>query len=67
MAKMKDLEIEELFQQIDLVFVESGTPPKEVDYKIIPVKKEGCPKCGARGEFVKMALVCKKHGFFAGC
>ena len=27
-----------------------------------------CPKCGARGFFIKMALVCKEHGFWgSGC
>ena len=25
-----------------------------------------CPKCAQRGEFVRMALVCKVHGAYAG-
>lgn len=25
-----------------------------------------CPTCGEQGRFVRMALVCSKHGFYAG-
>lgn len=27
---------------------------------------DGCPKCGHRGTFIKMALCCPKHGVFGG-
>lgn len=27
---------------------------------------DGCPKCGHDGEWVRTALVCPTHGFFAG-
>jgi|SRR5688572_18282968 len=44
----------------------------EVDYLIAPqsAKKtlhENCPKCGHRGQFIRMALVCPTHGVWAGC
>jgi len=26
-----------------------------------------CPKCGHRGEFIRMALCCPQHGVFGGC
>lgn len=28
--------------------------------------KAECPKCWHRGKFIRMALVCPKHGVFAG-
>jgi hypothetical protein len=28
--------------------------------------KDGCPRCGRPGNFVKMALVCSLHGVFGG-
>jgi ribosomal protein L32 len=28
--------------------------------------RESCPKCGNRGSFIRMALVCPTHGAFAG-
>lgn len=33
----------------------------------IEKKKGGCPKCGHLGDFIRMALTCPQHGFFAGC
>lgn len=32
-----------------------------------PVLHDSCPKCGHRGRFVQMALVCPFHGVWAGC
>ncbi len=29
-------------------------------------KKDGCPKCGHAGDFVRMALTCPQHGMFGG-
>lgn len=37
---------------------------KEKTKKVI---EDGCPKCGHPGDFVRMALCCPSHGFFAGC
>lgn len=28
--------------------------------------RSNCPKCGSKGSFVRMALVCKTHGIFGG-
>lgn len=34
---------------------------------VVSSTKEGCPKCGHLGRFIRMALICPQHGFFAGC
>lgn len=28
--------------------------------------RDRCPKCGSKGSFIRMALVCKTHGMFGG-
>ncbi len=34
---------------------------------IKPKENDGsCPKCGERGSFIRMALVCTKHGMYGG-
>lgn len=41
--------------------------PKQKDEKENVKIPEGCPKCGDRGKFIRMALCCPRHGMFAGC
>ncbi len=33
----------------------------------LATKKDGCPKCGHEGNFVRLALTCPEHGAFGGC
>lgn len=61
---MTDAEIEEMFKQIDTIFKEED----KRDYTNMPwdTRKDTCPKCGSEGEWIKMALVCRRHGPFLG-
>ncbi len=43
---------------------------KDADFTVeinLNKPKEGCPKCGHQGNFVRMALCCPHHGVFGGC
>lgn len=42
----------------------SATKVRVVD---ADMKVDGCPKCGHKGAFVRMALCCPNHGAFGGC
>lgn len=47
---------------------ELGRMTHYVEAKVVMNKgKDGCPKCGNVGQFIRMALTCPQHGFFAGC
>ncbi len=41
-------------------------PGRMVAKLIYAREKDGCPKCGARPEFVRTALVCRSHGVIGG-
>jgi hypothetical protein len=47
--------------------------PHPIEHKLtfnLPKPKklhDNCPKCGHRGNFIRMALVCPVHGVWAGC
>lgn len=45
------------FDGLDLLFLSPDVPGST---------KDGCPKCGDRGKFIRMALCCPKHGAFGG-
>jgi len=65
-------EMEALIQQVrreleEVRKSEAGPPAYPQGFRIEPrAKPEGCPKCGHRGDFVRMALCCPEHGPFGG-
>jgi len=54
-----DLEVEWSFNQL------KATDPIRV--KAIELKQHGrCKECGLAGDMIRTALVCRRHGFYAG-
>jgi hypothetical protein len=62
-----------LYKSYNFTVYNAGTLAKQPFYRrwseVVDegeVLGDGCPKCGCRGEFVRMALCCPTHGVFGG-
>jgi hypothetical protein len=60
---ISDLELESLFKQLDTLFTE---PENNQLTLPLPPRKDVCPKCGTKGVFVRMALICPKDKTLIG-
>jgi hypothetical protein len=60
---INDLDFDALMKQLDTLF---PTDPQQLSLPFPEKPKDICPKCGAKGVFVKTALVCPKDKTLIG-